>query len=168
MSTYYYMVCDEHKLYCDGASRSAGGVGHLGSSDELLPRFITEHAGCSVRIASEHDEAIFSYEEMSNHVDICTKCGGKMRHRDLYGDVGAECEGCGNIRVTCERCAHYIACGRGYSNRVDGACGPDGKLWEPRQDSNKSIRVRFDKAVSGWKRVQKAKTKAREEGNETV
>ena len=63
MSTYYYMVCDKHLERTDACSRTAGGIGQsaLGDSRETLGPFIVVHAGCPVRIVSEHESD--SYEE---------------------------------------------------------------------------------------------------------
>ena len=57
MSTYYYLVCDKHLERTPACSRSAGGIGNseLGDSQETLKPFITTHAGCPVRIISEHE-----------------------------------------------------------------------------------------------------------------
>ena len=58
MSTYYFMVCDEHKERTDAASRTAGGYCPLGDSDVTLIPFIIQHSYCrgKVRIVSEHDD----------------------------------------------------------------------------------------------------------------
>lgn len=61
MSTYYYMVCDKHMERTDAASRSAGGIGPLCDSPHTLLPFIVDHAGCPVRIVSEHERD--SYED---------------------------------------------------------------------------------------------------------
>lgn len=61
MSTYYYMVCDKHMERTDAASRGGGGIGHLADSEHTLLSFIVEHAGCPVRIVSEHERD--SYED---------------------------------------------------------------------------------------------------------
>jgi hypothetical protein len=56
MSTYYYIVCDKHMERTDAASRTAGGIGcHLADSEYTLLPFIVAHAGCPVRIVSEHE-----------------------------------------------------------------------------------------------------------------
>lgn len=55
MSTYYFLVCHTHRVYCDGASRSAGGVGHLVDSIRLLPGFIVLHHGCSLASLNEYE-----------------------------------------------------------------------------------------------------------------
>ncbi len=54
MSTYYYLVCDTHREYTCAASRTAGGYCPLGDSDKTLRPFVIAHAGCAVRILSEH------------------------------------------------------------------------------------------------------------------
>jgi hypothetical protein len=63
MSTYYFLVCDKHKEYCDGASRSGSGAIHLCDSEITLPPFIVVHCDCPVRICSEHDESFLDYDE---------------------------------------------------------------------------------------------------------
>ncbi len=61
MSTYYYMVCDKHKERTDAASRTFFGIGcHLADSVHTLLPFIVAHAGCPVRIVSEHEDAAYS------------------------------------------------------------------------------------------------------------
>lgn len=66
MATYYYLICDNHREKCDAASRSAGGVGHLCDSSKVLPHFLYTHAGCTLRVISEHQEdEEFSYKEWS-------------------------------------------------------------------------------------------------------
>lgn len=66
MSTYYYLVCDEHKEYCDGASKTAGGGAcHLCDSQVTLPKFIFVHKSCLLRVASEHEETHGTYKEWS-------------------------------------------------------------------------------------------------------
>ena len=58
MSTYYYMVCDDHKERTWAASRTAGGCCGLGDSDITLIPFIIAHSECNVRIVSEsHDDS---------------------------------------------------------------------------------------------------------------
>ena len=63
MSTYYYLVCDKHKEYCNGASRTMGGFCHLCDSADTLPPFIITHDSCKVRITSEHDYSYMGYKE---------------------------------------------------------------------------------------------------------
>ena len=59
MSTYYYLVCNTHKEYCDLAARTTGGYGHLGDSDEtVIPFAITHGCGCDIQIISEHSEKL--------------------------------------------------------------------------------------------------------------
>ncbi len=62
MSTYYFMVCKDHKEKCDAASRTAGGYCDLGDSDKTLVPFIIKHHSCDVKIASEHDNWIYENE----------------------------------------------------------------------------------------------------------
>ena len=62
MSTYYFIVCDKHKERTDAASHTMAGIGcRLGDSDTTLNPFIVAHAGCPVRIVSEHEDD--SYDE---------------------------------------------------------------------------------------------------------
>lgn len=62
MSTYYFLVCEKHKEFCDGASRSAGGFGHVADSSVTLPPFIITHNECELRVASEHEELKYDKE----------------------------------------------------------------------------------------------------------
>lgn len=64
MSTYYFVVCDEHCVRCDAASRLAGGsVCGLGHSF-MLPTFLVAHENCGVRLTSEHEDgAVWDYDE---------------------------------------------------------------------------------------------------------
>ena len=78
MSTYYYMVCGKHLERTYAASGTAGGIGnHLADSPHTLLPFIVAHAGCPVRIVSEHeddshDERFEDWTE-SNVRDMATK-----------------------------------------------------------------------------------------------
>jgi len=57
MSTYFYVVCHDHKEKCDAASRTAGGgVCHLCDSDHTLLPFLVAHCQCNIRVVSEHTE----------------------------------------------------------------------------------------------------------------
>lgn len=62
MSTYYYVVCDEHKQCCDAVSRTVSGIRALGHSF-MLGDFLVDHCGCGVRLTNEHDETIAKYVE---------------------------------------------------------------------------------------------------------
>ncbi len=62
MSTYYYLICDDHKEITDAASRSASGPCHLGASNKTLIPFIITHSKCEVRIVNEHEEDAYSEE----------------------------------------------------------------------------------------------------------
>ncbi len=62
MSTYYFLVCDDHKEITDAASRSMSGPCHLANSDKTLIPFIITHHGCKVRIVSEHESELDSDE----------------------------------------------------------------------------------------------------------
>ncbi len=62
MSTYYYMICDNHKERTDAASRTFGGHCSLADGSETLLPFIISHSECNVRIASEHNEDSYSDE----------------------------------------------------------------------------------------------------------
>jgi hypothetical protein len=51
-----YIVCDKHLERTDAASKTSGGRGcHLADSKYTLLPFIVAHAGCPIRIVSEHD-----------------------------------------------------------------------------------------------------------------
>jgi hypothetical protein len=79
MSTYYFLACDKHKEYCDGASRTAGGFCHLCDSETTLPPFIIKHQGCDINIISEHafdlDEKYEGYTEWDkgNYIELYNK-----------------------------------------------------------------------------------------------
>ena len=60
MSTYYFLVCDDHLERTDAASLAAGGPCHLGDSDKTLLSFIIAHAGCLVRIVREDEDSAFN------------------------------------------------------------------------------------------------------------
>jgi hypothetical protein len=60
LSTYYFIVCDDHKERTDAASRSAGGYGALVDSPKTLTAFIIAHCGCKIRIVSEYEDAGYS------------------------------------------------------------------------------------------------------------
>lgn len=55
MSTYYFLICDDHRERTDAASSAAGGCALADGPHTLIP-FIIAHCGCNVRIVSEHDE----------------------------------------------------------------------------------------------------------------
>ena len=65
MRTYYYMACDDHMEITDAASDKAEGCFHMGNSEDTLLPFIIYHAGCKVRIISEHQNESwnFTYRE---------------------------------------------------------------------------------------------------------
>ena len=57
LSTYFYMVCDKHLERTAAASKRASGTAcHLADSQHTLLPFIVAHAGCPVRIVSEHEK----------------------------------------------------------------------------------------------------------------
>jgi hypothetical protein len=51
MSTYFYLICDDHGQYCHAAASS--GDNHLIDSEETLCPFIACHGWCHTRIASD-------------------------------------------------------------------------------------------------------------------
>ncbi len=69
MSTYYFLVCEDHREHCDAVSRSAGGLGPLGDCKNL-PYFAYKHRECRLSVWDEHrlfelegtDEAIPEFE----------------------------------------------------------------------------------------------------------
>lgn len=63
MSTYYFLVCDDHKEKTDAASRAAGGICHYRHSDDTLLPFIVNHSGCNIKIIPEHEEDDEKYEK---------------------------------------------------------------------------------------------------------
>ena len=53
----FYMVCDKHLERTAAASiRASGTACHLADSGHTLLPFIVAHAGCPVRIVSEHEK----------------------------------------------------------------------------------------------------------------
>ena len=60
MSTYYYIVCDDHKERTPAASRTVGGCCNLADGDATLIPFIITHHGCNVRIINEHEDDSYS------------------------------------------------------------------------------------------------------------
>jgi hypothetical protein len=78
LSTYYYMICDGHKERTQAASRTMMGIGtHLCDSEFTLLAFIVAHAGCPVRIVSEHEYEAYSddYEDWTrdNYSEMALK-----------------------------------------------------------------------------------------------
>lgn len=71
MSTYYAIICDDHKEITDAASRSAGGIGHLDNSDTTLLPFIVIHCDCNVRIINEHEREWYDDEYKEWTEDNC-------------------------------------------------------------------------------------------------
>lgn len=62
MSTYYYLVCDSHRSYCDAISRVANGNAvWLCDAEEKLPNFLLEHQSCPLRLISEHEDDLIKY-----------------------------------------------------------------------------------------------------------
>lgn len=57
MSTYYEIVCHDHKERVDACSRTATGKGnsHVGDSLECLGPFLVKHCGCRLECISEYD-----------------------------------------------------------------------------------------------------------------
>lgn len=63
MSTYYYLACRDHKVYCDAASRTgSGGIVALCDSDRLLSPFCYRHHGCCLVVIDENDLDYDEYE----------------------------------------------------------------------------------------------------------
>ena len=52
MSTYYFLQCEDHKEYCNGACDNGDNI--LIKSNEILPSFIAKHAYCDVKIKDEN------------------------------------------------------------------------------------------------------------------
>lgn len=86
MSTFYYMICRDHKERVDACSMSGHNYGvKLADSDKTLMPFIATHHGCDVSIVSEHDDeacdesykdwTAANYKDMyMNHTDDDVKC----------------------------------------------------------------------------------------------
>lgn len=86
MSTYYFLVCEDHKERCDAASKLASnGVCQLCDSDVTLLPFIVQHSGCNVRIASEHEDDIYEYLEWTkgNVDDLYARDYKEMHNRKV-------------------------------------------------------------------------------------
>jgi len=56
MSTYYYLICEDHKEITDAVSRNSGGYCPLCYSDKTLLPFIIAHHNCTIKIVNEHQE----------------------------------------------------------------------------------------------------------------
>jgi len=61
MSTYYYLVCDDHREMTDAATASGCP---LGRCEQTLRPFIVHHWNCNVRIVHEH--------QVTDDDDLCT------------------------------------------------------------------------------------------------
>jgi len=60
VSTYYKLICEDHKERTDAASRTAGGYCQLANSPATLVPFIIAHHRCRVRIVFEHEDEAYS------------------------------------------------------------------------------------------------------------
>jgi len=64
MSTYYYIICKDHRAITEAVSKTPGGHSALGESAKTLLPFIVKHTGCDISIISEHDEECEIYREL--------------------------------------------------------------------------------------------------------
>jgi len=60
MSTYYYLMCDEHKEMSPAVT---GAGGCLGDRDILLPKFILKHKYCNLNVRDDNSKEWEDYEE---------------------------------------------------------------------------------------------------------
>ncbi len=82
MSTYYYMVCDDHEERTDAVSRTAGGWCFLGDGEETLLPFIIAHCGCVVRIIGETEY----------HDDDRIKAFREWKSENVQEDISKACD----------------------------------------------------------------------------
>ncbi len=83
MSTYYMLICEEHKEKTDALSKGAGGIGALCDSNETLLPFLYSHCGCSLKVVSEHHDEAYSeeYKEWtSNNVEEMIERSKSFNH----------------------------------------------------------------------------------------
>ena len=85
MSTYYKLICHDHKERTDAVSRTAGGSCFLADGHRTLLPFLIAHCGCNVGIVSEHDEDYYNedfrdWEEANvDHEILDAKRDGRWR-----------------------------------------------------------------------------------------
>jgi hypothetical protein len=60
VSTYYKLICEDHKERTNAASRTAGGYCELCDSTKTLVPFIIAHHRCRVRIVFENEDEAYS------------------------------------------------------------------------------------------------------------
>lgn len=71
MSTYYKAICDSHQARCDAFSIGMmGGLSPVGGSNELFAGFLVDHAGCRLRLVSEHHADYHSEHYMDVSDDV--------------------------------------------------------------------------------------------------
>lgn len=53
MSTYYYLICNDHKEWTDAVSRTTWGYCFMGDGQKTLQPFIIAHSHCNIEIVDE-------------------------------------------------------------------------------------------------------------------
>lgn len=74
MSTYYYAVCDTHKIkLCVWIRPALGRVPHASRQIEehpdLFQNMLSEHCACGMSIIDEHDERFYNYQCIDEDID---------------------------------------------------------------------------------------------------
>ena len=68
MSTDYELVCTKHRARCDISTD--GMSGPMFNCDKALPFFCVTHAGCDIRIMSEHELEDEEYEDYTEWTEL--------------------------------------------------------------------------------------------------
>lgn len=66
MSTYYYLVCDGHKIVSDVIGGRSFPDRWWQNDGGELPIFLREHGNCEPppRLVSEHEDVVYEYTEL--------------------------------------------------------------------------------------------------------
>lgn len=63
MSTYYYLVCEEHKVVSEIVARQ-GLLADWQVNPFGLEHFLSNHSSCKPTLVTEHDERVDDYEKV--------------------------------------------------------------------------------------------------------
>lgn len=88
MSTYYAVICDQHRESVSAVSWGGGGVNGM-DRENVLPRFLLGHRRCTLRIVDEHQHEYSEYTswEAENADDLLDAALDRTIEENLKGAV---------------------------------------------------------------------------------
>jgi hypothetical protein len=102
MSTYFTLICEDHKEKVDAASRTIGGYCPLAEGPVCLVPFIIAHAGCHVEIVSEHDERSWSDDYFEWTEANLAECLERAYARGRWGVLDTDARRESDYKGRCE------------------------------------------------------------------